>query len=226
MPSRFPQNDSVTTKTPHSIEKELRAFCDLCGWVYECWTVHHSLFEEMPKRVMEEHNMSPDEFLETPYGSCLNRLNDISIEYRLLQIAKLHDPSSQSGSENLSVDYFARQEFWSDEEREAIENLVLGMNGFYGHIKPARNKVLAHNDLSTYVEDSTLGEFPEGEDEKYFHDLGVLCTMIWSKVPKKSYEDRIRVFEFTKSGIDGDPLCPATEARELGRLIVGALPRT
>ena len=216
----------MTIKVSRSIEKELRAFCDLCGWVYECWTVHHALFEDMPDRILDESNTSEEEFLETPYRSCLKRLNTISREYLLLQIAKLHDPSSQSGGQNLSIDHFVKQEFWSDEERGLVQNLVSKMDSFYEHIRPVRNKVLAHNDRSVYAENSILDGFPQGEDEKYFRDLGVLCTMIWSKVPNQSYEDRIRVFEFTKSGIDGDPLCPATEARELGRLIVGALPRT
>ena len=97
------------------------------------------------------------------------------------------------------------------------------MNCFYECIKPARNKILAHNDLSIRRNNEILGTFPDREDEQYFENLGRLCTLIWNRVSGRSADDHNGVFEFAISRIDGDPLCPGVEARKLGDLIATGL---
>ena len=207
-------------------QKDAQAFCDLCQWVYECWAVHSNLFERLPARLEEERNVSLVKFMETPYGACLDRLIEMSHEYILLQIAKLHDPAIQGQNENLSIDFFVRQEFWLEDEESTIREIAAKLNDFYDQIKDARNKILAHNDRVVFGEGSLLGSFSEGDDERYFRDLGVLCSMIWNKFPNRNVPYGARTFEFTKSGIDGDSLCPSNEASVLRELIVEALPTT
>ena len=161
----------------------------------------------------------------TPIGRCLGRLNELSQQYSLLQIAKLHDPARQGGNENLSIDFFVKQEFWSEEEVEIIAGIASELNNLYEKLKEVRNKILAHNDRSVFVNDVSLGKFPAGEDEKYFRALGRLCSMIWNKFPNSKWPYGARVFDFRKSGMCGDPLCPSTDARELSNLIVAAFPK-
>ncbi len=131
--------------------KELRLFCDLCQWAYDYWITYYFLFEEMPDRIENKCEMSLQEFLEAPYGSCFNRLNTAIQDYCILEIAKLHDSACQYGNKNLSINYVAKQKFWSKEEKKKINSLVSEMNCFYAFIKPARDKILAHNDAHVYV---------------------------------------------------------------------------
>ena len=212
------------TQLSPATQSDAQAFCDLCQWVYGCWTTHSNLFEYLPERFQEERNVTLEEFLETPYGQCLSRLNTISHEYVILQVAKLHDPALQRGNENLSIDYFVSQQFWLEDEGPKIQEIALELNGFYKRLGEVRNKVLAHNDRSAFEENLPLGGFPEGDDEKYFRALGQLCSMIWNKFPNKNWPYGTRTFNFTKSGICGDLLCPSSQARELRKLIVDAFP--
>ena len=210
---------------PPATENDAQAFCNLCQWVYECWLTHSHLLERLPQRLEEERGVPIGEFLETPIGRCLGRLNELSQEYGLLQIAKLHDPACQGNNENLSIDFFAKQDFWSDEELEIIAGIADELDSLYEKLKDARNKILAHNDRSVFANDAPLGSFAEGEDEGYFGALGRLCSMIWNKFPNQNRPYGARVFDFRKSGMCGDPLCPSSDARELANLIVGAFPK-
>ena len=212
-------------QAPPATEIDARAFCDMCQWVYECWLTHSHLFQRLPARLEEERNIPVGEFLETAFGRCMGRLNEISQQYSILQIAKLHDPARQGGNENLSIDFFVRQELWSEEEKPVIEGIVSELDNLYRKIHDARNKILAHNDRAVFANDQSLGSFPEGDDEIYFHALGRLCTLIWNKFPNINWPYGHRVFDFTKSGIEGDPLCPSTDARRLSDLIVRAFPK-
>ena len=106
-----------------------------------------------------------------------------------------------------------------------IECIVSELDGLYEQIQDARNKILAHNDRSVFTEGVPLGNFPEGQDENYFLALGRLCSMIWNKFPNSNCPYGARLFDFAKSGISGDPLCPCNEARELRELIVDAFPK-
>ena len=211
-------------QVPRATDGDTRAFCDLCQWVDECWTMHSNLFERLPEHLQDERNVPLDHFLETPYGRCLSRLNEISQQYVILQIAKLHDPARQGRNENLSIDFFVKQEFWSDEELPTIEGIGATLGGLYRQIEDLRNKILAHNDRSVFAKGSPLGSFSEGEDEHYFRALGQLCSMIWNKFPDSGWTFGARIFDFTKAGICGDSLCLSNDARELGRLIVEAFP--
>ena len=211
-------------EVPPATHSDAQAFCDLCQWVYECWTTHSNLFACLPQHIQEERNVPIGDFLETAYGRCLIRLNEISQQYTILQVAKLHDPALQGRNENLSIDFFQNQEYWSEEEMPTIRDIASELDGHYRRIEDLRNKILAHNDRSVFVTGSPLGSFPEGDDETYFRALGQFCSMVWNKFPNRNWPYGARTFEFTKSGIVGDPFCPSNEATELRKLIVDALP--
>ena len=155
-------------QVPPATQYDAQAFCNLCQWVYECWLTHSNLFECLPDRFQEEEIAPFKGYVETGYGRCLGRLNEISHQYLILQIAKLHDPALQRGNENLSIDFFVRQKFWSDDELPTINGLASELDGLYKQIEEVRNKILAHNDRSVYVKGTPLGNFPQGEEEPIF----------------------------------------------------------
>ena len=216
----MPQVSPATTKNA-------KAFCGLCQRIYDYWITHYHLSERLPERLQQERNITEEEFAQRPYGQCLQLLTEISQPYIILEIAKLHDPARQGSNENLSINFFVNQkEFWSEEEELIIKDIVSELDDFYKFIKEARNKILAHNDLSVYENNQPLGGFPQGEDKNYFRALGRLCSIIWNKFdlnPMLPYGDRS--FDFTKSGIPEDSSDPSHHARELIDLIVGTIPK-
>ena len=145
-------------------------FCELCNWTYEAWVTHKRLFDE---------NKIP----ESNIGKCVaftHRLSVITQEYSLQQIAKLHDPATQRSSANLTIDYMVRFGEW-DEQKGDIEKICADLLGLWERLKPARNKILAHNDLGALMTDSPLGAFPEGLDDEYFRTLQSLANEVHKK---------------------------------------------
>ncbi len=188
--------------------------------VYQYWALYYALFDATPER-FAKHNVSLEEFLGTPSGGCFNRLNKAIQDYCILEIAKLHDPAGKGEKKNLSIHAIKKMEIWHEEDQENINRLISKLELFYQtHVREARNKILAHNNLSTYLDDKALGEFEQGEDEDYFRNLVEFCTIVWKKIPNKNGPQRS--FTFTKSGLVNDPLCPVAEGEELGELIVNA----
>ena len=103
-----------------------------------------------------------EEWAETPYGRCLCRLNEISRQYIILQIAKLHDPASRPARAETKVfPSTVKQQCWTDNERSAVKELTSVLDGLYRQVKDVRNKILAHNDRSVFTSDTPLGRFPK-----------------------------------------------------------------
>ena len=206
-------------------QNQAEAFCNLCEWIYECWATHKNLLENLPELLKVQRGVSIKEFSESPYGHCLNYLNEISIQYTLLKIATLHDPAQQGRNNNLSINFFVEQEeIWSDIEKLNIGDIVSKLDSLYQKIKPLRDKILVHNDQSIFENNQTLGEFTKGEDEMYFLKLGELCSMIWNKFPHPGWHYGSRIFEFTITGIIENSPCPCNNARKLCQLLVESYP--
>lgn len=145
-------------------------FCELCNSAYEAWVTHKVLFDE---------NQTPAKNIgKSAYFTA--RLSIITQEYSLQQIAKLHDPAIQGNSLNLTVDYIVRFGQWGErtDHIKAIHDKLLD---FWAHLKPARNKALAHNDLEALMAGASLGSFPEGEDREYFEALQALVNEVHEK---------------------------------------------
>lgn len=150
-------------------------FCELCNWAYECWLTHKRLFDDNNRK-------------EQPLGKAGDftaRLSQITSEYVLLQICKLHDPAVDGNSRNLTIDFMVRFGEWgSDTER--IAAIVSRLTVLFEKIRSARNKVLAHNDLETLKCNSVLGEFPQDLDNEYFSALQDFVNEVhqkWCNVP-------------------------------------------
>lgn len=151
-------------------------FCNLCNWVYEVWVTHRHLFDK---------NQTPEEDIGKA-KHFTSRLAIITQEYCIQQIAKLHDPAVQGNSHNLSIDFILQFGNWG-EKAEEIKGMQTELAELWEHLKPARNKALAHNDLDALMEDAPLGQFPEGADEAYFAVLQNLVNAVSEKWGEGSY---------------------------------------
>ncbi len=158
---------SVLPGTPVMNRDIALLFCRVCGWAYEAWVTHKCLIDQNDKQA---------DTLEKAI-EFFNRLSPITQEYCLQQIAKLHDPAKQYDNLNVSIDFVVRYGEWEDKKAEikAIEARLLKL---WKHLKPARNKLLAHNDLKALLANEALGRFPEGEDDLYFAALQELVNEV------------------------------------------------
>ena len=129
-------------------------FCKLCGWAYECWLNHRELFDDNPRAV---------ELRASFAGAALARLSEITHEYSLLQIAKLHDRAIVNGKVTLSLEYIITYGAWSPTVRGELEALEAKLSAFASQLREARNKSLSHNDLAAIVSGATLGAFTKGQ---------------------------------------------------------------
>lgn len=147
-----------------------KQFCELCGWAYECWVTHKRLFDE---NVKTETTIDRAKYF-------MERLSKITQEYSLLQICKLHDPATQNGAVNISIEYILQFGDWGPDV-ERINGLVRRLATLFDELKSARNKVLVHNDLEAIMGAAVLGKFPEGFDDEYFAALQDFANTVHEK---------------------------------------------
>lgn len=136
----------------------LETYRESCAWV---WTVyrHYKLLSEDDAAVSLMNNFA-FRFLGV-YSIVLK-------EYALLQMCALTDPAGKDPRSNLTVDYLLRKYPWP---KDLHSNLALKVERIHEIVEPiraARNKIIAHKDLETAIDNKTLGEFPDNEDEEFF----------------------------------------------------------
>ena len=133
-------------------------FCEECQTAYECWATCRTLFDEFPVRA----GLSEDEIHETPVGRCFVRVSTMSWHYCIVQIARLHDRTFNGKNVNLSIGLLQEHGNWTAQEGRAIEQIMPRLGALYTLLKPARDKIIAHNDLAIRLADKSLGAFGEG----------------------------------------------------------------
>jgi hypothetical protein len=162
MPRRAPQS---------ALSKALldRLF-NQCNWAHEVWTLRRALFEgNRRKRTLERG----------PHMYFLATVNTALTEYVLLQIAKLHDPAVVSGRVSLTIEYVVEYGGWDASSRRKLLRLKERLDALGKQIRPARNRLIAHNDLAAVLGDTALGAFEEGADRKYFRALQSFITTVY-----------------------------------------------
>jgi hypothetical protein len=144
-------------------------FCALCNKAYAVWRIHKVLFEDNPRKKELERSVA---------GKALVHLSIISQEYLLHEISKLHDPAIQQNHANLGVEYMVRFGGWDKTTEAKLQALQMQLNELDQKIRPARHKILSHNDLETILRGDPLGEFPKGMDDDYFKTLQEFVNVV------------------------------------------------
>jgi len=150
----------------------VKRFCEICNSAYEFWITHRTLFDSNPQ---------VEKLVKGDCGAFFSRLSIITQEYALHQLVKLHDPAVQGNSINLTIEYIIDYGDWDQETFDTLKDLQSRMESLAKRIKPARNKLLSHNDLKTIIKNSTLGDFEEGADSKYFNLLQKFVNLVHDK---------------------------------------------
>ena len=144
-------------------EQTVQDFINICHWTYEAWITHRILFDDNPNGE------------DSKYGPLLGRLSNITADYALLQLAKLHD---RAKGKNLTLEYIIENAGWDSATASTLRQLHRQLDAFYRQIKPARNKILAHSDLTTIQNRQLLGGFEKDADQEYFAALQKFISVV------------------------------------------------
>jgi hypothetical protein len=150
-------------------ETVVRKFCEISQSTYDAWRKHRILFHKNPREA---------ELIKSPAGKTLIRLSIITQEYFLHQVSKLHDPAVQKDQVNLGIDYIVRFGGWDEMVKAKLQLLQKQLEELPKKIRPARNKILFYNDLETYLNEPTLGAFPDEADTEYFKALEEFVNVV------------------------------------------------
>jgi hypothetical protein len=166
---------TMTTLT----DAEVEAFRNFCQLTYDRWVTRRVIFEHADVEAFTYHKCA----------DVLRLLNDITIEHTLLQMAKLHDPAEQLGRKNLTFDYIITYGGWDTQTTSVLATLRGRLDVLLAKsLKPARNRVLCHNDLETLIKEPPLGNFDPGTDCEYFEVLQEFLSTVYEKSSKGNYE--------------------------------------
>lgn len=151
-------------------------FYDVCNDAYICWKIHRILFDD---------NHDKNKFKRGGAFSCVRWISIYIQGTALSKIAKLHDPCIQNCNINVTAEYIIEYGGWTNAVRKRLSKLNNEMSGLAKRIKPARDKVLSHNDLKTRLNKDTVGGFEEDADVKYFKDLQEFVDIIFTELEGK-----------------------------------------
>ena len=150
----------------------VKEFCKLCNWAYESWITYRTTFDDNP---------NIEKLRTSECSEYFTRLRDIMHEYVLLQLMKLHDPAVMGNDINLTFEYVINYGGWNQQTVLELRNLLNTLNRLKESIKPARNKVLCHNDLKAIIDNLPLGEFDKDKDAEYFDALQKFVNLIYGE---------------------------------------------
>lgn len=151
----------------------LDKFFHVCNEAHEVWILRRTLIDDNPQR---------DDLGDGHHARLMGSLSRILHEYILLQLGKLHDPAVDRGRKNLSIAYIVEYGGWNDATTERLRALARQLDSLDEQIRPARNRILAHNDLETMEKGEPLGKFPPGADTRYFKTLHDLVCVVYENM--------------------------------------------
>lgn len=139
-------------------------------------------FESLVMRILSDYDMyyvltrcetKTRVLSETAQFFFFNILLDLLIRDFFLESAKILENRITFGKKNLSIQHFLNMNCWTEKQTARLKEYFQQLSIFYDCIKCARDKIISHNDLSTYNEETlvNLGGFEEGLDAKFVESL-------------------------------------------------------
>jgi hypothetical protein len=151
-----------------SVRSDVDQFCGLVEGLKEKHSIGAELLDNRQTRSLMEQTANA--FFRIVTGTLIDQF--------LLEVAKLSDPSSTGGNQNLTIESILETVDWPPDVLSELKGLIQPVRRFRGYIKKARNKLLAHSDKKTIRSGRTLGAFPPGEDKKVMDALEEMCQLM------------------------------------------------
>lgn len=140
----------------------LDKFWDQCNWAHEVWTLRRALIDHNRRKITLQRG--PYLYFVVAVG---NALHDDTLQ----QIAKLHDPAASGRRVSLTLEYLVEYGGWDLKTLRRLKQIKSRLDSLDKQIRPARNQLLAHNDLGALLSGAPLGGFKKGADKRYFKSL-------------------------------------------------------
>jgi hypothetical protein len=146
------------------LRDEFMAFQEQCIWFQCCYNIYTDLYESGDNRL---------ELLNKVAGHFFRDLNEIIIDYILLQIAKITDPAKDCRDNyNLTIKYINKKLTAANLMTDEIKNYSDRMQAYSDkYIKDARRKIIAHADKNTFMLGTALGGHTKEEQYDFIHAL-------------------------------------------------------
>ena len=144
-------------------------FCDYFVELKVKLNIYEELFEDDKAQFIMEKT-AKSFFLD---------INRLIINTLLLEFAKITDRSYDRGAnrENFTVENLINSIDWSDSIKERLEELKNETKSFHSLIKDARNRLLAHYDKESFLNDVVLGTFTSDQGVKFIETLQNICDI-------------------------------------------------
>jgi len=155
-------------------KEQIKLFCDRVFWLNQLHYIYTELFE----------NKNALSIMEKIAHRFFYDINNILVDYFLLEVAKLTDPaySQQGKCENFTTNNLLETIDWPQDCLKELESLNKDVMSFRKYIKHPRNKIFTHLDKKTLVSNSKLGEFPEGKEKECLQALEKMCNIMHEAV--------------------------------------------
>ena len=147
----------------------VKKFCERVIWLRVIHRIYEELFADVDSQKM----------MEKTAPSFFQDLNNVVVDYLLLQFAKITDPAVTDGKENLTVDYLVNTIQWTEEWKKQLIPLRNRAMELRPYLKDGRHKILAHSDLKTAITGEEMGGFPKGKDKEFLDALENLCNLAY-----------------------------------------------
>ncbi len=144
------------------LEELFLGFREQCIWLRCCYNTYSALYEsgERTKEVLQAS--APIFFRD---------LNEILIEYVLLQICKIMDPAEIAGRKNLTFEHVNTALQDNHLMTDEIARFSCGLSRYRKLVKDGRNRLIAHLDKESVLNGLPIGEHPEEEVTAFFESL-------------------------------------------------------
>lgn len=133
------------------------------------------------KRLFSQENVI---LLQQPYmpGYLFRLIQDMLYEYWILQSCKIFDSASFRGRSNLSIRYINNCLRDLNLFDKKLEDLSKKLCEFYEKIKPSRDRIISHSDLTTYQHRLHLSELKSGEIDEFIEGIKKYSDIIGEKI--------------------------------------------
>jgi hypothetical protein len=150
-----------------------RSVYKFCGDVIDL-EIRHNIYKELFEDTTAQQLME-----QVAYQFFFDMMTVLH-NYLLLEFAKITDPSKSGNYENFTVSniIYSNTNIWENDVFENLCRLNKKINTFRKYIVPARNKHIAHTDKNTRMSGTTLGEFPEKEDDRFIDTLEEIANIM------------------------------------------------
>jgi hypothetical protein len=145
------------------------AFREECIWCCIVFRTHEALFEQGPEQDSLLRKSAPNFFFD--YSVMLQ-------EYHVMLVGRLTDPAASRGNNNCTVDYLTNRLAQEGVLTSEISNIADELMAYRKHIKPSRDKLVAHRDLDAVTKGVPHSSWPMQKVLEFHENLNRFCDSV------------------------------------------------